>query len=175
MPIKLSRRLPLVAVALASMFVFGTAAVLAKRKASTPEDRAQAVKFAHELEASPLSEDAVSKRKWLIEWYQKVPDITVTVCDLLGPLPGGEHPFMPEVLSQMIFSSGAYQIENPGKAGDSAAAQIAGVNGALNVYSYFVEKVPEGRMPFLDELLQKRAEGKLEEHLKEKVASCIEK
>src|SRR5205809_919792 len=88
----------------------------AKRPASTPEERAKAVQLARELELDPMTDDAVDKRRWLIEWYQRVPDITVTVCDLLGPLPKDDHPYFSFVLAQSMFSGGAFMIEHPGQA-----------------------------------------------------------
>jgi hypothetical protein len=168
----MKRSLSIVVVALLAALLLGSAAAWAKRKPSTPEDRAQAVKFAHELEANPLSEDAVSKRKWLIEWYEKVPDITVVVCDLLGPLPENDHPLMPLVLSQMLFSNGAFQIEHPDSAGDQVAVQTAGVEGALKVYEVLVKAIPQGRLPFLDELLKKQSQGQLLEYVKGEVAAA---
>jgi hypothetical protein len=167
----MKRNLNVVVLALLAALLLGSAAAWAKRKPSTPEDRAQAVKFAHELEANPSSEDAVAKRKWLIEWYEKVPDITVVVCDLLGPLPEGDHPLMPEVLTQMMFSNGAFQIEHPDSAGDKVAVQTAGLEGALTVYEILVKAMPQGRLPFLDELLEKRSQGQLVEYVKGKVAT----
>jgi hypothetical protein len=165
------RRFAIVVLALCSACVLGSAGAWAKRKPSTPEDRAQAVRYAHELEANPLSDDAASKRKWLVEWYDKVPDITVVVCDLLGPFPEGEHPFMSEVLGQMIFSNGAFQIEHPDLVGDKAAVQTAGLEGALKVDSAFDKAMPQGRVPFLDELLEKQSQGHLSEYVKAKVAT----
>jgi hypothetical protein len=166
-------RLSIVLLALFTASMFGWEGAWAKRKASTPGDRSKAVKLAHELEAEPLSDDAFSKRKWLIDWYEKVPDITVVMCDLLGPLPKDDHPFFPVVLSQMLFSNGAFQIEHPDKAGDKVAAQAAGLEAALNVYEILVKQIPEGRLPFLDDLLEKRAQDHLAEYVKDRtVTGC---
>jgi hypothetical protein len=48
---------------------------------------------------------------WLVLWYTRIPDITVTVCNLLGPTPDVDHPYFKEVLVQMMFSGGAFVIE----------------------------------------------------------------
>ena len=162
------------AVLVLALIVAGSNVVWAKRKASTPEDRAKAVQLARELESNPSSDDAPGKRQWLIEWYTKVPDITVTVCDLLGPLPETEHPLMSQVLSQMLFSNGAFQIEHPDRASDTVAVQTAGLEGALKVYEILAHATPEARLPYLDDLLAKREQGKLSEYVKGKVAggSC---
>jgi hypothetical protein len=149
--------------------LLATTAVVAKPKSSTPEERAKAAALAHELEAKPLAADAVEKRGWLIKWWQQVPDYTVTVCDLLGPLPKEDHPFFPQVLVQSMFSGGAFMIEHPDKAKDQVAVQTAGMQGALKVYKEFARVSPEGRLPFLDDLLKKRDAGTLEAYMQEAV------
>ena len=141
----------------------------AKRPASTPEDRAKAVRLARELEADPMSDDAVDKRRWLIEWYEAVPDITITVCNLLGPFPKEDHPFFPQVLTQSMFSGGAFMIEHPDQAKDQVAVQTAGMIGALTVYESFAKVLPGHRLPFLDNLVKQRDEGTLAAHMPEAV------
>ena len=138
-----------------------TQPALAKRPASTPEDRAKAVRLARELEANPMSDDAVDKRRWLITWYEAVPDITITVCNLLGPFPKEDHPFFPAVLTQSMFSGGAFMIEHPDQAKNQVAVQTAGMIGALKVYEAFAKVVPDNRLPFLDNLVKQRDDGTL--------------
>src|SRR5262245_5475136 len=109
MGVSMTRR---VAAALLLVSLILVSPAVAKRQASTPEDRAKAVRLARELEADPVSDDAVYKRRWLIKWYEQVPDITITVCNLLGPFPKDDHPFFPQVLTQSMFSGGAFMIEH---------------------------------------------------------------
>lgn len=133
----------------------------AHRKPSTSEERAKAVQLARDLELDPMAADAVHKRQWLLDFYQRVPDITVTVCDLLGPLPKEDHPYFAFVLFQSMASSGAFMIEHPDQVKDQVAVQTAGVIGALKAYEVFVKEVPEVRLPFLDGLVKQRNEGTL--------------
>jgi hypothetical protein len=151
-----------VAAALLLVSLILVSPAVAKRPASTPEDRAKAVRLARELEADPMSDDAVDKRRWLIKWYEQVPDITITVCNLLGPFPKDDHPFFPQVLTQSVFSGGAFMIEHPEQAKDQVAVQTAGMVGALKVYEVFVKQMPEAR-------LTRRDEGTLETHMRDAV------
>jgi hypothetical protein len=143
---------------------------VAKPKTSSPEERAKAVALAHELELQPAADDAIEKRRWLIAWWQKVPDLTVTICDLLGPVPKEDHPYFSEVLVQSMFSGGAFMIEHPDQAQDKVAVQTAGVEGALKVYEAFAKEMPDHRLPFLDDLLKKREAGTLAAHMRDAVA-----
>ena len=161
-----SRVIPIVVV-LALLVVTSTA--MAKPKASTPEERAKAVKLAHELELDPATEESFEKRRWLIKWWEKVPDLTVTICDLLGPFPKDDHPYFSLVLAQSMFSGGAFMIEHPDQAQDQVAVQTAGIEGALKVYEVFGKVMPEDRLPYLDDLLKKRDAGTLAAHMRDVV------
>jgi hypothetical protein len=138
---------------------------------STAAERSRAVAWAKELEAHPLAEDAAEKRRVLIKWYERVPDVTVTVCDLLGPFPaeGASHPVFTPVLVQLMLAGGAFVIEHPNEAADMVAVQTAAVGGALRVYDRLAPKYPDHRLPYLDDLLKKREAGTLAAHLKERV------
>ena len=116
-----------------------------------------------------MSDDALDKRRWLIKWYEAVPDITITVCNLLGPFPKEDHPFFPQVLTQSMFSGGAFMIEHPDQAKDQVAAQTAGMIGALKVYEALAKVIPDHRLPFLDSLLKQRDDGTLAAHMPEAV------
>jgi hypothetical protein len=164
---RLGRLVPAV-VLLAALFQSRPA--IAKQPASTPEERANAVQLARELESDPMTNDAVDKRRWLIEWYQRVPDITITVCNLLGPFPKEDHPFFPQVLTQSMFSGGAFMIEHPDQAKDRVAVQTAGLLGALKVYEVFVKALPDARLPFLDGLIKRRDAGTLAAYMPDAVA-----
>lgn len=142
---------------------------LAKKPASTPEERARAVQLARELEKDPMAGDATEKRAWLIKWYERVPDITINVCNLLGPFPKDDHPFFPQVLTQSMFSGGAFIIEHPDQAKDEVAVQTAGILGALKVYEVFAKSQPNERLPFLDDLLKRRDDGTLASYMQEAV------
>ena len=145
------------------------AAPAAAKKNSSPEDKAKAVQLTRELERNPTTPDGPEKRSWLIEFITKAPDISVTVCNLLGPMPGDDHPFFPQVLAQSLFSMGAFIIEHPDQAKDEIAVQTAGMEGALKVYEIYVKAQPDARLPFLDDLVKKRDAGTLAAHMKEAV------
>ena len=97
-----------------------------KRGPSTPEERARAVKVAHELEADPLAKDAKDNREWVIQWIVDIPDITVNVCfDYFGKMPNPPKGHSKEIVRQMIISSAAFMIEHPDKAKDEQACNDA--------------------------------------------------
>jgi len=136
---------------------------------STAEERAQAVRYARELVKDPLADAAEEKRRWLVAWYERIPDITVTVCGLLGPLPAPGHPFFSKVLDQSLISGGAFIIEHPGQADDELAIQTAAMEGSLRVYEAYARAQPLYRLHFVDDLLARRRAGTLAAYLREAV------
>jgi len=144
----------------------------AARGPSTAAERERAVRLAHMLETEPLGKKADEARRWLAEWIQQIPDITVPVCrTLLAPVPDSmKH--ADEIRDQMIYSSAAFMIEHPERGDDDLAIYLAGVNGALHVYAAIVERNPRMRLPLMDGLLEKRELGELEGWVGDGMASC---
>lgn len=144
-----------------------------KRGPSTPEERAKAVQFAHELENNPLGPQAASEREWLTLWLIDVPDITVEVCSrLLGPELPDKKKFGTEIFSQLMYSEAAFMIENPDKVQDSVSVHAAGVAGALKVYEAIRKERPKVQLKVLDEIVARRDKGELQEHVKEAMKYC---
>ncbi|MBV9088177.1 MAG: hypothetical protein JOY79_11875, partial [Acidobacteriaceae bacterium] len=118
----------------------------AARGPSTAEERAKALKYAKDLEDNPLGPNAREERGWMLEWIDKVPDITVPICSTLLPasLSQTQRRFAHEITYQMVISSAAYIIEHP-KNTDEDAPYIAGVEGALRTYENIVKVRPQAR------------------------------
>ena len=93
-----------------------------QRGPSTAEERARAVKVAHELEDDPLAKGAKEQREWVIQWIMDIPDITVNVCfEYFGKVPDPPRGHSKEIARQMVISSAAFMIEHPDKAKDEQA------------------------------------------------------
>lgn len=136
------------------------------RGPSTPEERAKAVQLTRWLERDPLNENAGATRQWLREWIAEVPDIRFKACDeLLGHGLGDNYPYSREINLQTLFSGAAFALENQDKARDDVAVYTAGVEGALRVYEVLAESKPDAKSAFLDDLVAKRDQGELADHV----------
>jgi carboxypeptidase Q len=164
----------LVVVTLALAFGLTSHVSLAqKRGPSTPEERAQAVRLARTLENDPLSDNTKIARAWLAKFWEEVPDLGVRICtDYFSPLLGKDKNYSGEIFLQMMFSSGAFLIENPDKAKDQMATDKAGVEGMLKTYEAVLKVKPKAKWSFLDDLIQKRDSGKLDEWISETSKKC---
>jgi hypothetical protein len=156
----------------AALFLLGGAApVLAEREEpSTPEERSRVVHLAHQLEADPLGKDARAAQQWILNWVKDVPDLTVSICDLLALPDGDQYPYTPVLLAQLVASNAAFQIENQDRADDEVAVQGAALKGALRAYGAILKKKPAARLASLDQLDKQMNDGRLDRRMKALVA-----
>ena len=170
------------AIAIATLFLglFVVGTVRAKqlqqqRGPSTAEERARAVKVAHELEDDPLAKGAKDNREWVIQWIVDIPDITVNVCfDYFGKMPNPPRGHSKEIVRQMIISSAAFMIEHPDRAKDEQAVATAGLLGSLKAYQSILKGEPDARWPYVDKIIQMRDQGKLDEFVSDTRRKCAQ-
>jgi hypothetical protein len=144
-----------------------------ERAPSTPEERAKAVKFGHDLEADPLSKDAKDQRAWVIKWIVEIPDITVDVCfDYFGDVPKPPKGHSEEITWQMVISSAVFMIQHPDKAKDDQAVALSGLEGALKAYQAILKQDSSARWPFVDKLVQMRDQNKLDDYVADTRRKC---
>jgi hypothetical protein len=146
-----------------------------QRGPSTAEERARAVKVAHQLEEDPLAKDAKDNREWVIQWIVDIPDITVNVCfEYFGKMPNPPRGHSKEIVRQMIISSAAFMIEHPDKVKDEQAIATAGLLGSLKAYQTILKGETDARWPYLDKVVQMRDQGKLDEFVSDTRRKCAQ-
>jgi hypothetical protein len=144
-----------------------------QRGPSTAEERARAVKVAHQLEEDPLGKDAKDQRAWMIQWIIEIPDITVNVCaEYFGSLPNPPRGHSQEVFTQMMLSSAAFMIEHPDKVKDEQAVALAGLLGSLKAYQAVLKQDPSAHWAYVDRLVRMRDQGKLDDYVTETRIKC---
>ena len=144
-----------------------------QRGRSTPEERARAVQTAKSLQSDPLAPNVQEDREWLLKWLIEVPDISVKMCTtFLGDLGDSKSGNPGAIIAAMLASEAAFVIEHPEKAKDVGAVYFAGVDGALHSYEAIHSKDASYRLPHLDELIQKRDQGKLADYIHATAKKC---
>jgi hypothetical protein len=102
-------------------------------------------------------------------WAQgtSTPEERVPLCAaLLGEFNDPKYKYRHPITRQYMLASGAFLIENPDKAGDVAAMNLAAVSSTLKVYSAILQQKPDAKSKLLDDLLKKQSEGKLDAALR---------
>lgn len=135
----------------------------AAQATSTPEERAQWVKITHRLESSPLDEAANRDAESALNQLSSVHDIHVPLCPgLLGQFNDARYKYHHEITRQYMLASGAFIVENPDKAGDTNAINLAAVESVLKVYRGILQKRPDAKWKPLQDLLREQSQGRLE-------------
>ncbi len=109
----------------------------------------------------------------MVRWLTDVPDINVKLCgSLLDPLMKSSKNYAAEIFTQMIPSGAAFVISNPDKAKDDIAVYTAALEGALRTYESILNVKPKAKWPFLDDLIEKRSKGELQEYVRQAAVHC---
>jgi hypothetical protein len=136
---------------------------------STSEERARWAEITHKLEGNPLDESVNKDGEWALNRLSDAHDIHVPLCPaLLGEFNDAKYKYRHQITRQYMLASGAFLIENPGKAGDAAAMNVAAVGSVLKVYGAILQQKPDAKWKPLDELLKKQSQGKLDDSLRKK-------
>jgi len=157
----------------AAVAIISTVAGAQQRGPSTPEERARAVQTAKALQSDPVAPNLQEDREWLLKWLIEVPDISVKMCStFLGDLGDAKSGNPGAILATLLASEAAFVIEHPEKAKDVDAVYLAGVDGALHSYEAIHSKDASYRVPHLDDLIQKREQGKLSDYVRATAKKC---
>jgi len=153
--------------------IFSIQAGAQRRGPSTPEERARAVQTAKSLQSDPLAPNVQQDREWLLKWLIEVQDISVKMCTtFLGDLGDSKSGYPGAIIATLLASEAAFVIEHPEKAKDVEAVYFAGVDGALHSYEAIRLKDASYRLPHLDDLIQKRDQGKLSDYIHTTAKTC---
>lgn len=134
---------------------------------STPEERARWAEITHKLESSPLDESVSKDGESALNRLSNAHDIHVPLCPgLLGQFNDAKYKYHHEITRQYMLASGAFIIENPDKAGDVNAMNLAAVESTLKVYSAILQQKPDAKWKMLDDLLKKQSQGKLDDAIR---------
>jgi hypothetical protein len=144
-----------------------------ERGPSTPEERRRAVELTRFLEAEPLGTGAAEARGWLMRWWIEIPDLGVTLCEgSLGGIVEAKYEHGVNLLAQQAFSAGAYLIEHPEASASPETLDLAGVEGVLRAYEAILKVQPKAHQALLDDLLDRKAKGRLAAYVYEAAKKC---
>jgi hypothetical protein len=145
-----------------------------QRGPSTAEERARAVQVAKSLRTAPLAENTTKDCEWLMLWQIEVPDISVKLCGgVLGDLGDTKKSQYPgALLATMMASEANYVIENPRRAKANSVMYFAGIESALDAYQAIRSTDSSYHAEQLDELNQKRMDGKLADAVRSVTKKC---
>src|SRR5262249_4751554 len=130
---------------------------LSAQGSTTPEQRTRWAEIAHKLESNPMDDSANKDGESALNGLSNAHDIHVPLCPaLLGQFNDQSYKSHHEIARNYMLGSGAFVIENPDKAADTTAVNLAAVESTLKVYSGIVQQKPDAKWKILDDLAKKQ-------------------
>ena len=120
------------------------------------------IKIVRFLEEKPFDDNAKKYREWAFLYVAETKDVSVTVCtDGIKSVMDKKNKYGGELLVHYSIAMAAFKLENPTKANDEDATQLAGVESMLRSYESMVKQNPKAQYRGLDTLVEKRNKGEL--------------
>jgi carboxypeptidase Q len=155
-----------------SILLLGFAAAGLPRSAgaqetSTSGERAQWVAITHKLESAPLDDDLNQQGEAALKRLSDAHDIHVPPCPaILSEFNAMKYAYAHTITRQYMLGSAAFLIENPDKAADTKATNLAAVESVLRTYQAILQQKPDAKAKALDDLQKKQSQGKLKDSLR---------
>lgn len=138
-----------------------------------PSDKETLIKVVRFLEEKPFDKDAKKYREWGFLYVVETKDVSVTLCtNAVKAALEKKNKNSGELLTHLSLAMAAFKLENPDKANDETAAQIAGIESMLKSYEAMVKEKPKTKFGGMDELIEKRNNKTLAAHIE--ANSCKE-
>ncbi len=131
---------------------------------STPEERTQWVGITRQLETAPLDEAVGKQGESALKRLIDVHDFHVPLCaSFFAEFNGMKYTYAHAITRQYMLASAAFLIENPDRASDTNAMNLAAVESLLKTYQAILKQKPNAKAKALDDLLKKQSQGKLKD------------
>jgi hypothetical protein len=154
------------------LLAFLTAVIASQAAAqatSTAEERAQWAGITHKLEISPLDPDVSKEGEKSLQRVIEVHDFHVPLCPaFFADFNAMKYTYAHAITRQFMLASAAFLIENPGRADDRNAMNLAAMESVLKAYAAILQQKPDAKAKVLDDLLQKQKQGKLAEYIQKR-------
>ncbi|MEP6925481.1 MAG: hypothetical protein ABI954_13520 [Pyrinomonadaceae bacterium] len=126
------------------------------------DDKETLIKAARLLEEKPFDKDAKKIREWAMFYIIQTKDVSVTICtNAITSATDKKNKNGSELFGQYTIGMAAFKLENPDKASDEIAAQLAGAESMLKAYEAMVKEKPKAQFADLDALVEKRNKNEL--------------
>jgi hypothetical protein len=127
------------------------------------------------LEMEPLSEYAQEARSHVTIWIWNDPDMKLKIrycASYLDPYLEKYTRYMTEIYAQSLYGQAAFMVKYPEYEDDDYLVLRAGLVASLRVYQSIVSTEPEERDEYMEDLIDKYSDGKLDEFVRQHMEEC---
>jgi hypothetical protein len=145
-----------------SIFVAALIIALGAQTLFAQEGKELVIKTKQALETAPTAKETGKMETRALQWIIETDQLTVGMCPGVFSLYSDKkNKHSANMTSAYTIGMGAFKLENPAKAGDENAVQLAGLELALKVYEAHVKEKPKTKNDGIEALLVKRNNGEL--------------
>jgi hypothetical protein len=120
------------------------------------------IKTARALETNPLANDTIKMREKALRWVIETDEVHLIVCGgVFSMFSDKKNKNGSDMIASYTIGMAAFKLENPAKANDENAAQLAGLETALKTYEAIVKEKPKTKNDGIEALLVKMNNGEL--------------
>ena len=120
------------------------------------------IKTARALETAPLSDETAKMESPALRWVIETDQVNIIACGgIFSMFSDKKNKNSTEMTGAYTIGMAAFKLENPDKAKDENAAQLAGLETALKAYEAIVKDKPKTRNEKIDQLVEKMHNGQL--------------
>ena len=158
---------------LVALSAFAATPVPAAAQETSAATKARMIQLIGVLESNPFIKDGKEIRGEVMTWLTEAPDVAVMLCpEVLGDFREIDDDESATLLAQMMFSEARFILENPDKATDQHAINVAGVEGVLRTYAAMKARKRKLALPQFERLVMLQASGQLGAAVDEGLAKC---
>lgn len=132
------------------------------------------IKVAKAIESGPVTKDLAGQYSDALKWVIETDEVSIIACGgIFSLFSDKKNKASSDMTAGYTIGMAAFKLENPDKAADEDAAQLAGLNTALKAYEFYVKDKPKNKNDKVEALIVKRDSGNLIETVR--AANCGKK
>ena len=136
--------------------------LLASSSASAQSQKDIVIQAVRAYETAPSAKETAQVREKALRWVIETDDVHLVVCGgIFSMFSDKKNKNSSDMTAAYTLGMAAFKLENPSKASDEDATQLAGLESALKTYEALVKEKPKTKNDSIEALLVKRNNGEL--------------
>lgn len=138
--------------------------LLATTSTFAQNEKGLVITTAHALEAGPLNGEAKKAYGTALRWVIETDEVSIIACGgVFSLFSDKKNKNSSDMTAAYTIGMAAFKLENPEKAKDENAAQLAGLQTALKTYEGAVKEKPKNKFDKIEALIERRNNNQLAE------------
>jgi hypothetical protein len=136
--------------------------LLASAATVAQNEKELVIRSARAYESAPLSKETAQMREKALRWVIETDQVSLIACGgVFSKFSDKKNKNSSDMTAAYMLGMAAFKFENPEKASDENATQLAGLESSLKAYEAIVKEKPKTKNESIEALILKRNGGEL--------------